>query len=93
MKEKLALKMLSPDDLKHFMTIKTSLVEATILMMNLGWREPEQSLLSILTQGIFIDKLPSPALQKGTDKLEEIVFMPEFNIGGERLGKISYETK
>ena len=38
MKEKLALKMLSPDDLKHFMTIKTSLLEATILMMNLGWQ-------------------------------------------------------
>ena len=54
--------MLTPDDLKHFMTIKTSLLEATILMMNLGWQQPEQSLLSILTQGIFVDKLASPAL-------------------------------
>ena len=79
-KEKLAFKMLSPEDLKHFMTIKSTLLETTILMMNLGWIEAENELHKILTQGIFIDKLTNPVLQKGTDILEEIVFMPELSI-------------
>ena len=61
-KEKLAIKMLSQDDLKHFMTIKTNLVESTILMMNLGWVEAESEMLKILQQGIFIEKLPNEVL-------------------------------
>ena len=76
MKEKLALKMLSADDLKQFMSIKTSLLDATILMINLGWTDAEPELQLILTQGIFVDKLASPVLQQGTDRLEEIVFRP-----------------
>ena len=72
--------MLSQDDLKHFMTIKSSLVESTILMMNLGWVEAEPEMLKILSEGIFVDKLANPVLQKGTDRLEEIVFMPELSI-------------
>lgn len=31
------------------MLIKTSLVESTILMMNLGWVEVEEEMLKILT--------------------------------------------
>lgn len=62
------------------MSIKGSLVESTILMMNLGWLEAEAEMLKILTEGIFVEKLASPVLQKGTDRLEEIVFMPELSI-------------
>lgn len=80
MKEKLALKMLSPEDLKQFMAIKTSLLDATILMINLGWTDAEPELQLILTQGIFVDKLASPVLQKGTDRLEEIVFRPQLSL-------------
>ena len=54
--------MLSPDDLKQFMTIKMSLLQITIFMMNLGWVEAEEEMLKILTKGIFIDKLASPVL-------------------------------
>jgi hypothetical protein len=68
--------MLTPDNLQNFMTIKTSLVEITILMMNLGWHEAQEEMLKILTQGIFVEKLTNPVLQKGTDRLEEIVFLP-----------------
>lgn len=69
-KEKLALKMLSPDDLKQFMSIKLCLLESTIFWMNLGAEEAQQEMLSILTKGIFVDKLASPVLQAATDKLE-----------------------
>mmetsp|Transcript_117 Transcript_117/g.173 ORF Transcript_117/g.173 Transcript_117/m.173 type:complete len:165 (+) Transcript_117:2131-2625(+) len=95
MKEKLALKMLSADDLKQFMTIKTALLDATVLMINLGWTDAEPELQLILTQGIFVDKLASAALQKGTDRLEEIVFGPHVSLveaeidGGK--SKIDYE--
>ena len=78
--EKLAFKMLSPDNLQNFMTIKTSLVEITILMMNLGWREAQEEMLKILTQGIFVEKLENSVLQKGTERLEEIVFLPYLTI-------------
>ena len=44
------------------MTIKTSLVEITILMMNLGWREAQEEMLKILTQGIFVEKLENSVL-------------------------------
>lgn len=95
MKEKLALKMLSPDDLKQFMAIKTSLLDSTILMVNLGWTDAEPELELLLTQGIFVDKLANAVLQKGTDRLEEIVFRPQSSIvealvaGGPN--KIDYE--
>lgn len=54
--------MLSAEDLKHFMAIKTSLCESTILMMNLGWTEAEPEMIKILTQGIFVEKLASAVL-------------------------------
>lgn len=54
--------MLSSDVLKSFMTIKSSLVESTILMMNLGWTEAEAEMNKILSQGIFVDLLSSPVL-------------------------------
>ena len=76
----MALKVLSSENLKHFMTIKTCLVECTILSMNLesvGVSAMAQTeMLKILTDCIFVDKLPNPVLQDGTDKLEEIVFLP-----------------
>ena len=75
-KEKLAFKMLAPEDLAHFMAIKTSLVDSTILMMNLGWTQAEPEMHKILAQGIFVDKLANPVLQKSTDELEEICFKP-----------------
>ena len=80
MKEKLALKMLSPDDLKQFMAIKTSLLDSTILMVNLGWTDAELELELLLTQGIFVEKLANAILQKGTERLEEIVFRPHLSI-------------
>ena len=36
-KEQLAFKMLTKEDLKKFSTIKTCLVESTVLAVNLGW--------------------------------------------------------
>lgn len=54
--------MLSPEDLSHFMALKSCLLESTILAMNLGWVEAEPEMLKILTQGIFVEKLASPVL-------------------------------
>ena len=69
--------------------------------MNLGWTEAEAEMNKILSQGIFVDKLSSPVLQIGTDRLEELVFMPELSIPkcidqaeylkGETSSKIDFE--
>ena len=67
--------MLSKEDLENFATIKTCLVECTVLSVNLGWDSITAEFNKMLSDAILVPQKENT--EHTQEALEQITFLPE----------------